>query len=320
MVFVGVTTGDSSINRIFPRWRDALGLGEAELVGCDIALDAPPEDYRRAVESMREEAAGALVTSHKIDILRHARDLFDELDEHARRLNEVSCVAIRDGRVLGWAKDPVTGTRSLDALLPNGHFAATGGHALIMGAGGAGTALAHCLQGRADGPERIVLTDRAPDRLARAGELLGDGPRDGPALAGELHGGEPRTGATIELVEIAGPHDHLLAYLPPGSLVINATGMGKDRPGSPLTDAATFPDRAVAWELNYRGELRFLRQARAQAASRRLIVEDGWRYFIEGWSSHIEEVFQRPISTREVETLSEAAEFARPHGSPGPPV
>jgi shikimate dehydrogenase len=314
MVFVGVTTGDSSINRIFPRWRDALGLGEAELVGCDIALDAPPEDYRAAVESMRDEAAGALVTSHKIDILRHARDLFDELDEHARRLNEVSCIAIRDGRVLGWAKDPVTGTRSLDALLPNGHFAATGGHALIMGAGGAGTALAHCLQARADRPERIVVTDRAPDRLARARELVGGGPRDGSAPAGEL---ARDGGAAIELVEIAEPHDHLLASLPPGTLVINATGMGKDRPGSPLTDAATFPDRAVAWELNYRGELRFLRQARAQAAARRLIVEDGWRYFLEGWSSHIEEVFQRPISAQDVEALSEAADFARPAISRG---
>jgi shikimate 5-dehydrogenase len=298
MVFVGVTTGDSSINRIFPRWRDALGLGEAELVGCDIALDAPPEDYRRAVEAMREEAAGALVTSHKIDILRHARDLFDELDEHARRLNEVSCIAIRDGRVVGWAKDPVTGTRSLDALLPDGHFAATGGHALIMGAGGAGTALAHCLRARADRPEHVVLTDRAPDRLARARELVGDG-------------------AAIELVEIAGPHDELLASFPPGTLVINATGMGKDRPGSPLTDAAAFPERAVVWELNYRGELRFLRQARAQAAARRLIVEDGWRYFLEGWSSHIEEVFQRPISAQDVEALSEAADFARPAISRG---
>jgi shikimate dehydrogenase len=292
MVFVGVTTGESSINHIFPRWRDALGLGDVELVGRDIALDAPAEDYRTVVQWMREHAAGALVTSHKIDILRHAGDLFDELDEHAQRLSEVSCIAIRDGRVLGWAKDPVTGTRSLDALLPAGFR----GHALIMGAGGAGTALAHCLAERA---ERIVLTDRSPDRLARAGDLLAGG---------------------AELREVAGPHDDLLASFPRGTLVINATGMGKDRPGSPLTDAALFPDGAIAWELNYRGELKFLQQARAQ---RQVIAEDGWRYFIEGWSAHIEEVFQRPISASDVEALSAAADFARPEisrGSPGPPI
>ena len=55
--------------------------------------------------------------------------------------------------------------------------------------------------------------------------------------------------------------------LPPRSLVVNATGMGKDRPGSPLRAGAAFPERSAVWELNYRGELEFLRQARAQAAS-----------------------------------------------------
>jgi len=30
-------------------------------------------------------------------------------------------------------------------------------------------------------------------------------------------------------------HDRLLSTMPPGSLIVNATGIGKDRPGSPLT-------------------------------------------------------------------------------------
>ena len=62
-------------------------------------------------------------------------------------------------------------------------------------------------------------------------------------------------------------NDAIMAALPPGSIVINATGMGKDRPGSPITDAGLFPRGGIAWEFNYRGELDFLHQALAQQAA-----------------------------------------------------
>jgi len=42
------------------------------------------------------------------------------------------------------------------------------------------------------------------------------------------------------------------------------TGLGKDAPGSPLTDAVVFPDHGIVWDLNYRGDLIFLEQARKQ--------------------------------------------------------
>jgi shikimate 5-dehydrogenase len=58
--------------------------------------------------------------------------------------------------------------------------------------------------------------------------------------------------------------------------------MGKDRPGSPITWQARFPAGAVVWELNYRGDLQFLRQARLQARSRQLQVHDGWQLFCPG--------------------------------------
>ena len=82
-----------------------------------------------------------------------------------------------------------------------------------------------------------------------------------------------------------------------GSLVVNATGLGKDAPGSPLDAAAVFPEGAVVWELNYRGDLVFLDQARAQATARRLAVHDGWSYFIHGWTRVIAEVFDIAIPT-----------------------
>jgi shikimate 5-dehydrogenase len=86
--------------------------------------------------------------------------------------------------------------------------------------------------------------------------------------------------------------------LSPGALVINATGLGKDAPGSPLSDAAVFPERAVVWELNYRGNLVFLDQARAQETARALQIEDGWTYFIYGWTRVIAEVFHVDVPVR----------------------
>jgi shikimate dehydrogenase len=309
--FVGVTTGGSSIMRIFPRWREALGLGsDVEMAGMDIPVGAGAERYRAAVEELRDDPAtvGALVTTHKIGVYEAARDLFDELDELAELCGEVSCIAKRNGGLGGWAKDPIACGRSLERLLGERHFREGGGEALCMGAGGSGTAIALYLASRRPGgdrPGRIVVTDRDHARLERLAATL------------------TRAGASgdVELVHAGGPevHDRLLAELPPRSLVVNATGMGKDVPGSPLGPGALFPDEAVAWELNYRGELGFLRHARAQAAARRLRPEDGWTYFIQGWTSVIEEVFERPIPADELERLAADAAFARPRaGGEGP--
>ena len=302
--FVGVTTGGSSIMRIFPRWREALGLGsDVEVAGLDIPVGAGAERYRAAVEELRDDPAtvGALVTTHKIGVYEAARDLFDELDELAGLCGEVSCIAKRNGRLGGWAKDPIACGRSLERLLGGRHFRDGGGEVLCMGAGGSGTAIALYLAARRPGgdrPTRIVVTDSDPARLERLEATL-------------RRAGAP---ASVELVHAAGPevHDRLLAELRPRSLVVNATGMGKDLPGSPLGPGALFPEEAVAWELNYRGELDFLRQARAQAAARRLRPEDGWTYFIHGWTSVIEEVFERPIQGDELERLAMEAAFARP--------
>lgn len=38
--FIGVTTGQSSIMRIFPKWAEALGL-DAVMKGIDLPLHAP---------------------------------------------------------------------------------------------------------------------------------------------------------------------------------------------------------------------------------------------------------------------------------------
>jgi shikimate dehydrogenase len=122
---------------------------------------------------------------------------------------------------------------------------------------------------------------------------------------------------TIQLEYALAPspehNDRLLAGMAPHSLVINATGLGKDRPGSPLTDQAVFPAEALVWDFNYRGDLRFLDQARCQQTSRSLTLEDGWVYFLHGWTRVISEVFHIDIPTAgpRFDALSESARKAR---------
>lgn len=289
LYFIGVSTGHSSIMHVFPAWARHLGLGDVRIVGIDLPLHAPPADYRRVVQFLKTDplSLGALVTTHKIDLYAACRDLFDEVDAYALALGETSCLSKRGGRFVCHAKDPVSAGLAVDGFLPPGHFERTGAAAFLMGAGGASIALScHLMQAArgADRPGRLVISDPSAQRLqeiARIHQALGA--LDIPC--------------EYRLVDGSAGNDALLAQQPPGTLVVNATGLGKDRPGSPLSDAAEFPLRAVAWEFNYRGHLRFLDQARRQQASRGLQVEDGWTYFIHGWTRVIAEVFGIGIAT-----------------------
>ena len=103
-------------------------------------------------------------------------------------------------------------------------------------------------------------------------------------------------------------NDKTLASLKPHSLIVNATGLGKDAPGSPLTDDCVFPEDSLVWEINYRGNLIFKEQAERQAAERRLHVEDGWIYFIHGWTQVVAEVFHIRI---EGDVLTHLSDIAR---------
>lgn len=301
--FIGVTTRQSSIMRIFPAWMQLLKRPNVLIEGVDMRLHDEPVNYRRVVEQIKREPAvlGGLVTTHKIDLLAAALDLFDLLDPYATICREVSSIAKRNGQLAGYATDPVAGGRCLQEMLGPEYFARTGGHVLCLGAGGAASAIALYFARRpnaGDRPQRFVAVDIDPSRLEKLSTMLTQLAADG-------------TGAQIqfELLRHADAtlNDELLRDLPPGSLIINATGMGKDRPGSPLTGAAQFPQSACVWELNYRGERLFLQQAQAQQAARLLTVVDGWRYFLYGWTQVIEQVLHLQVGVEQFEQMGEIA-------------
>ncbi|MBK8047341.1 MAG: hypothetical protein IPK16_09615 [Anaerolineales bacterium] len=62
--------------------------------------------------------------------------------------------------------------------------------------------------------------------------------------------------------------------------------MGKDSPGSPITDAGRFLSM-VAWELNYRGELEFLHQAERHRRCAGCTSKMAGAIFCFGWSQVI---------------------------------
>lgn len=300
LYFIGVTTRQSSIMKVFPKWADILGL-DAQILGWDAPIRAPAAVYRRLVQHIQDDpqTAGALVTTHKIDLFRACRECFDELDRYAHICNEVSCIAKVEGRLKGFAKDPISSALALERFVPAGHWQTGERDVLCLGAGGAATAISVCLsEGPQAGghPRKIILTDVLPQRLTAISEILR----------------KLDTGIQFDavLAQETSRNDACLRDLPDGSLVINATGLGKDRPGSPLTDAAQFPQNGLVWELNYRGERKFMQQAQAQ--SRHLTIEDGWAYFLHGWTQAIAEIFQIQLTDEIFQQLDEAAAALRP--------
>lgn len=284
--FVGVTTGQSSINNVFPRWANALGRPEVVLAGIDHALHDDPDAYRQTVAQIKYDplSLGALVTTHKIDLLEAAEDMFDELHETARLTGEISSISKKDGKLIGHAMDPITAGLSLDTILGDGYFSKHGGHVMCIGAGGSGKAIAlHFIQKMKaeDRPSRVVIVNRSTPRLDKLRRMV-------EALDTDIR---------FEYICNQNPrrNDEHMQALPDGSLVINATGMGKDRPGSPITDKGLFPRHGIAWEINYRGELDFWHQAMAQAKTRDVRVEDGWLYFCHGWTQVIANVLHVDI-------------------------
>jgi shikimate dehydrogenase len=300
MGFVGVSTAGSSIRKVFPEWADALGLPTRTLVGHDVPLDSEPRVYREVVETIRDDPEhwGALVTTHKMAVYAAARDLFDECDDLAQTFAEISCIAKRGDRLIGSAKDPVTARLALEEFLPEDHFGRHGAEALILGAGGAGTALSHQLGVRTDRPGRITCTALDQASLDHAREV-------------HERAGLPDGLLRYVVTTDTGSVDRLVSSLPTASLVVNATGMGKDRPGSPVSDDVVFPEQGVVWEFNYRGALDFWHQALRQRDARSLTVEDGWRYFVHGWTQVIGEVFDVPMPRETVVELGRIAARSR---------
>jgi shikimate 5-dehydrogenase len=300
MYFIGVTTAKSSIMKVFPAWAEALKLN-AVIKGFDFPPHDKPEHYREVVSFIKNDpnSLGALVTTHKLDLFKACRDLFEGIDPYTQILDEVSSISKRGQALWGHAKDPISSGLSLEAIIVDGYWGRSRAELLLLGAGGSSLALTLYLHNKlitgGDVPAKMIVTNRSTPRLE---EMQAIHRQIGFEIPTEYH-----------LAPTPDLNDAWVKALAPGSVVVNATGLGKDAPGSPLTDQVIFPENGIVWEFNYRGDLIFLEQAKAQQQKKNLTIEDGWVYFIHGWTRVIAEVFHMDIPTSgpEFDRLSEIA-------------
>jgi shikimate dehydrogenase len=153
-----------------------------------VAFEVPEGRGGDAVAAVRTLGlAGLSVTMpHKAAV----HDAVDERTPVAAALGAVNCVFWRGDRLVG---DNTDGAGFLDALRVDEGVEVAGRRCVVVGAGGAGRAVAHALGGA--GAAEVVVVNRSPGPAAHAAELAG--------AAGRV--GEPADVARADLVVNATP-------------------------------------------------------------------------------------------------------------------
>jgi len=301
--FLGVSTAQSIVNRTFLGWAECLGE-ELALARTDLPLGSSAADYREYVLRLKAghpNCVGALITSHKAAVFDAARDLFDNITSAAEALGEVGMVYWRNSRMVGDANDCLsTEMVSRKLLCSSPEWVSSERRALILGGGGAGLALTRTLANDSRiGCREITIAETRGDRASVVAERVSQWSASAP----------------IRVVRTSGRADNLLEALPRGSLVANATGLGKDVAGSPISTDAVFPLNGYVWEFNYRflpqSEPNFLEIASRQKEARHLTLEDGWDYFIWGWLGVMTNAVGVGAGSQQYEPFRRVAEAAR---------
>ncbi len=130
--------------------------------------DVPPEDLATFFDEVRRERyIGANVTiPHKLAVMEH----LDDVDDAARAMGAVNCIAWVDGRLTGGNTDAMGFLANMDEVVPG--WDAGAGHAVVYGAGGAARAAAYGLRSRG---LTVALCNRTPDKAVALAAHLGEG-------------------------------------------------------------------------------------------------------------------------------------------------
>lgn len=232
VVFVGTDSQRSRAPATVPRWSRLLGY-PLDVRPVDVAPGAGSDVYRGIVDELAADpqAAGAVITAHKVAMYTAVADRCAYVSPDATRLEECNVLAARPSGMAAHATDVSSVGAEVDRIWPP-----TSAPVVCFGAGGSAAALCLHLLSRQSPPQRIMVCERDHDRAAAFARLFPpETLPDGVALC--LEAGD----ATW---------DKTLVSLPAGALVINATGLGKTDQQSPLSSDAVFPEGATIWDLN----------------------------------------------------------------------
>jgi len=278
MFFIGVSTHNSFVNEVFQDWVKIIDK-DAEIIGVNLKVDCNENEYIKIVSFIKSQplALGSLVTTHKVRLYNSTKHLFDSVSKNCSEFEEIGAIYKNGNLLLGEVTDIYTTEAALQQFLPLNYFKNNNSDCCILGAGGAGLALAYnILTNKSSLPNRVILTDINKKRLDNSLKILK----------------KYDTNNILELRLIKGLEtDKLIESLKTGSLIVNATGLGKDRDGSPFSENINIPQKCYMWEFNYRGQLDFFQIAKKQSLNKELIIVDGWIYFIHGWTQVMSRVF-----------------------------
>ena len=153
---IGCPVGHSLSPLIHNYWIEKYGLG-----GNYDAREIQPEQLKDGLARLVEEGyAGFSVTiPHKQAVM----ELCETIDETARRIGAVNCLAVgEDGAIDGLNTDWFGFVENVKEAAPDFDFAAR--PALVLGAGGAARAIIYGLQRR--GAKTIMVANRTSDKTA----------------------------------------------------------------------------------------------------------------------------------------------------------
>ncbi|MBQ3160988.1 MAG: shikimate dehydrogenase [Oscillospiraceae bacterium] len=126
---LGYPLGHTMSPPIHKRLFELDGKADAEYEVCEFA----PEILADKIEYLNSLGGYNITIPYKVEIIRH----IDGLDESAKRYNSVNCVAVKDGKHIGYNTDCYGFLRSLEA-----GGARLDGKVLQIGCGGVGRMMA----------------------------------------------------------------------------------------------------------------------------------------------------------------------------------
>ena len=166
--------------------------------------------------------------------------LLDDLSEEARAMGAVNTVVNRGGKLVGHNTDGSGWSWGFSRTLPNADLR----RVVLLGAGGAGSAIAHA--GLRLGAKQLTIVDSDGSRAAALAENLNT-----------LYGAG-RVGSSTDVA----------AALAPATGLIHATPTGMDKlPGLPLPEALLRPELWVAEIVYFPLDTALLKAARARGCA-----------------------------------------------------
>lgn len=238
----------------------------------EVGLDARYVTFEPAKDGAVSavEGADALGVAGLNVTIPFKRDVLDAVDPDplAERIGAVNTIDFGDGRPRGYNTDAVGAVRALRE-----HDVATEGSAVVVGAGGAGRAVAF---GLADEGMTVQIANRTVEKAGALADEIPDATGHGLEELGDL--------------------------LADADVLVNCTSVGMDEDRSPVPADALHGDLAVLDAVYSPVETRLLREAEAAGAT---TVDGAWMLLFQGveaferWTNEPAPVEQMNATLRE---------------------